>query len=92
MLVAPALKELHLEANTHNTTSIHALQTSFKPLCRYIHAFLPEAVSAKEPEWAAKLSELVQRCTSIKALYISRWMEAECQKSLSGHDVVLRVQ
>ncbi len=91
-LVAPALEEVHLEADTDNMTSIDAVQTSCVPLCRYIHALLPEAVSAKEPEWATKLSKLVQKCTRIESLYISRWMEEECQKSLIGQDVVLHVQ
>ena len=91
MLVAPALEELHLKASTSNTTSIDALQTSSHPLCRYIHALLPTAVSAKEPEWATNLSKLVQKCTRIESLYISRWMEEECKKSLSDQDVVLHI-
>ena len=92
MLVAPALEELHLEASASNTTSIDALQTSSHPLCRYIHALLPSAVSAEEPEWATNLSKLVQKCTRIESLYISRWMEEECKKSLSDQDVVLHIQ
>ena len=93
MLVAPALEELHLKkANTDNMTSIAALQSSFNSLCRYIHAFLPKAVAAEEPEWAQKLSKLVQECTRIKSLYISRWMEEECKKFLIGQDVVVHVQ
>src|SRR5258706_15158421 len=92
VLVAPALEELHLMANTHNTTPIDSLQTLFNPLCRYIHALLPEDVSATEPEWATNLSKLVQKCTRIESLYISRWMEEECKKSLSGQDVILHVQ
>ena len=91
-LVAPALEELHLNANAHNLTSIDALQTSFNPLCQYVHALLPNAVSAKEPDWAAQLSRVVQRCTRIRSLHISRWMEEECKKFISGQDVVLHVQ
>jgi len=91
-LVAPALEELHLEANADNITSINALQTSFHPHCLYIHALLPRAVSAKERAWAANLSRLVQKCTRINSLYISRWMEGECKEFLSGQDVVLHVQ
>ena len=91
-LAAPALEELHLEANANDTTSIDALQTSFDPLCLYVHALLPEAVSAREPEWATNLSKLVQRCTRITSLHISRWMEEECEIFLSGQDVVLHVQ
>ena len=92
MLVAPALEVLHLEANADNITSINSLQVSFNPLCRYIHALLPKAVSSKEPEWATKLSKLVQKCTRIESLSISRWMEEECKKILNGQDVVLHVQ
>ena len=91
-LVAPALEELHLKANADNVTSIDSLQHLFKPLCWHIHALLPEAVSAKEPKWATKLSNLVQMCTRIKSLYISRWMEEECKKSLGPQVVVLHVQ
>ncbi len=91
-ILAPALDKLHLEASTDNTTPIDALQTSFTSPCRYIHALLPEAVSAEEPEWATNLSKLVHKCTRIRSLYISRWMEEECKKFLSGQDVVLHVQ
>ena len=90
-LVAPALEELHLKANSDNVTSIDSLQNLFEPLCWFIHALLPEAISAKEPKWATKLSNLVQKCTRIKSLYISRWMEEECKKYLSPQ-VVLHVQ
>ena len=91
-LVAPDLEELHLEANTDNFTSTSALRTSFHPLCRDIHALLPEAVSTSEPEWATNLSNLVQKCTRLKSLYISRWMEEQCNEFMSGQDVVLHVQ
>ena len=83
-LVAPALEELHLTANAHNITSIDALQTSFNPLCQYIHALLPMAVSAEEPEWATNLSKLVQKCTRIRSLRIYRWMEEEYKKFMSS--------
>ncbi len=91
-LVTPALEELHLKSNADNITSIGALQTSFNPLCQHIHALLPKAVSAEEPEWAINLSKLVQKCTGIRSIHISRWMEEECKKYMSSHDVVLHVQ
>ena len=92
-LVVPALEELHLKTNADNETPIYALQTSFNPIfCQYIYALLPEAVSAKEPEWATNISKLTKKCTRIKSLYISRWMEEECGISTSGQDVVLHVQ
>ena len=91
-LVAPALEELHLEANADNDTSIHALQDSFNPLCRCIHAHLPRTVSYKEPEWAINLSKLVQKCTRVESLYISRWMEEQFMECLGGQNVVLHVQ
>ena len=93
MLVTPALKELHLEANAHHFTSISSLLYLMIPLCQHIHALLPEAVSAKEPEWATNLSKLVQKCTKIKSLHISRWMKEECKKFLRGdEDIFLQVQ
>ena len=92
-LIAPALKELHLEANAEHFTSIDSLKNSFNPLCERIYALLPEAVSAKEPEWATNLSKLVQKCTRIKSLDISRWMEGECKKFMIGQDgILLHVQ
>ena len=91
-LVAPALEELHLKANAHNITSIDALQISSNPLCQYIHVLLPMAVSAQEPEWATNLSKLVQRGNRIRSLHISRWMEGECKKFISGQGIVLYVQ
>jgi hypothetical protein len=87
-LVAPALEELHLKSNTEHFTSIDSLQNSFNPFCWYIYALLPKAVSAKEPEWATNLSKLVQKCTRIKSLYLSKWMEEECKNILSDHKVV----
>jgi hypothetical protein len=91
-LIAPALKELHLKANAEHFTSIASLQNSFRPFCQYIHALLPEAVSAEETEWARNFSKLVKKCARIKSLYISKWMEEECMKILSGSEVVLHVQ
>ena len=91
-LVAPALEEVRITANAHNRTSIDTLQTSFNPLCLDIHALLPRAVATEEPEWAVNLSKLVQKCTRIRSVYISRWMEEECRKFMSGQQAVLRVE
>ena len=91
-LVAPALEELHIKANARNFTSIYPLQTSFNPLCQYLLALLPEAVSSAEPEWATNLSRLVQKCTRIRSLHISRWMEEECKIFMSSQDVILHIQ
>ena len=91
-LVTPDLKELHLEANAYYFTSLDSLEYLLDPHCQHIHALLPEAVAA-EREWATNLSKLVQRCTRIKSLYISQWMEGECKEFMSGYDnVVLHVQ
>lgn len=90
--VAPALQELHLNANAEHFTSIAALNNSFEPLCQYIYALLPQAVSTKEPDWAINLSEMVQYSTRSEALYVSKWMEEECKRFISGLDVVLHVQ
>ena len=92
-LAAPALEELHLFADYSNYTPIDALQISFNPLCRSIYALFPKTVSAQEPEWATKLSKLVEKCTMIESLHISRWMEKEYKKSMStGEVVILHVQ
>jgi len=92
-LVAPALKDLHIKANVEHITPIDALQHLSEPHCQYIHALLPKGVSAMEPEWATNLSNLVQKCTRIKSLYISKWMEKKCKKFLRGRDdVILHVQ
>ena len=90
--MAPALRELHLRANAEHFTSIAALNNSFEPLCQYIYALLPEAVSTEEPDWAINLLEMVQYSTRIKALYVSKWMEEECKRFISGLDVVLHIQ
>jgi hypothetical protein len=93
-LVAPALEELHIKENIQHFTPIDSLQKSFfEPHCQHIYALLPKAVSAKEREWATNLSKLVQKCTRINSLYISKWMKEECEKFISGgDDVVLHVQ
>ena len=91
-LVAPALKELHTKANADHLTSIYALE-SFEPHCQHLYALLPKPVSAKEPEWATNLSRLVQKCTRITSLYISKWMEEECRRFMNGRsNAVLHVQ
>jgi hypothetical protein len=92
-LVAPALKELHIKANAKHLTSMYGLRHSFEPHCQHLHAVLPSAVSTAEPEWATDLLMLVQKCTKIRTLYISKWMEKKCKKFMSNHDdVVLHVQ
>jgi len=92
-LVAPALKDMHIKADVAHLTPIDALQHFSEPHCQYIHALLPMGVSAEEPEWATNLSNIVQKCTRIKSLYISKWMEKKCKKFLRGrNDVVLHVQ
>jgi len=92
MLVAPTLKELHLKANDKHLTSLDSLQNSFEPLCQYIYALLPEAVRGTEPRWATNLSWLVDNCTRIRALYVSKWMEEEWQRLMPRRNVVLHVQ
>jgi hypothetical protein len=91
-LVTPALKGLHLKANAEHFTSLAALQDLSKPFCQYIHAPFPEAVSTTEPGWATYLSRFVKKCIRIKVLYISKWMEEECKKFMSGSGHVLCVQ
>ena len=91
-LAAPALEELHLLADYSDGTSIDALQTSFNPLCRSIYALFPKTVSAQEPEWATKLSKLVQKCTRIESVHISGWMEKEYKKFASNQVVGFHVQ
>jgi hypothetical protein len=86
-LVAPALEELHTKENIHHITSIDSLQESFfEPHCQHLYALLPMAVSAKDPEWATNLSRLVQKCTRVNSLYISKWMKKECKKFISGRN------
>jgi hypothetical protein len=90
-LVAPALEELHIKANTKHLTSISVMSYSFEPLCHHLYAHLPEAIPAEEPHWAATLTKLVGRCTRLETLYISKWMEEKCQKSIDRSKVVLHV-
>ena len=92
-LVAPALKELHIKTNAQHVTSIYELRHLFEPHCQHIYAVLPKAISSGQPAWATYLSDLVEKCTRIKSLYVSKWMEEECEKFLSSrNDVVLHVQ
>jgi len=88
-LMAPALKELHIEANPLHRTSIYELKDLFEPHCQHIYALLPMAVSSGQPAWATYLSDLVQKCTRIKSLHISKWMENECKKFISLYKDVL---
>ena len=84
-LVAPGLKELHLEANATHYAPLYSLHYLHNPLCQHIHALLPEEVDTKEPDWAIKLSILVQLCTRTKSLDISRWMEEEFKRFMPGY-------
>jgi hypothetical protein len=90
-LVAPALEELYIKANTKHLTSISVMSYSFEPLCQHLYAHLPEAISAEEPHWATALTKLVERCSRLETLYISKWMEEECQKFIDRSKVVLHV-
>ena len=88
-LVAPALDELHIKANSLHRTSIATLWYYFEPLCQHLYAHLPEAVSAEEPHWAEAFTVFVEKCTRLKTLHISKWMEEECQKLFDHCDIVL---
>ena len=90
-LVAPALKELHIQGGAEDMESIEKLSRSFEPLCLHLHALLPERISRQNPKWATFFSELVQKCTRLEALYISKWMEEECKKFTDHSKVVLHV-
>ena len=74
-------------------TSIYGLSHLLEPHCQHIYALLPKAVSEKEPGWATDLFHLLRKCTRIKSLHISKWMEKGCEKKLSRRNsVVLHVQ
>ena len=90
-LVAPALQELHIKANTMHRTSIATLWYRFEPLCQHLYAHLPEAVSAEEPHWAAAFTLLVEKCTRLETLHISKWMEEGCQEFIGHNNVVLHI-
>jgi hypothetical protein len=89
--VAPALEELYINADSVGRTSIAALQSSLEPLCLHLDVLLPTYVSVKEPDWAANLSKLVQRCTWLQTLSISKWMEEEFKNYMDRSNVVLHV-
>ena len=90
-LVAPALEELHIQGNAQNMECIKELSSSFEPLCLHLHALLPERISFHDPMWATSLSKLVQKCTRLEVVYISKWMEEECTKFTDHSTVVLHV-
>jgi len=90
-LVAPALEALHIEANNKGHTSTAVLRDSFSCLCLHLYALLPEPVTRTEPQWATNLSTLVQKCTRVETLFVSKWMEEECITLLDGSNVILHV-
>jgi len=90
-LVAPALEALHIEADDTGQTSTAVLRDSFSCLCLHLYALLPEPVTRTEPQWATNFSSFVQKCTKIKTLFVSKWMEEECMILLDGSNVVLHV-
>ena len=85
-IVAPALQELHIKGDAENFTSIGALSRASGLSFSHLYALLPEAVSMREPKWAIRLSQLVQGCTKLETLHISKWMEAKCKKSINIKD------
>jgi len=89
--VAPALDALHIEANDMGRTSTAVLRDSFSCLCLHLYALLPEPVTRTEPQWATNLSTLVQKCTRVETLFVSKWMEEECITLLDGSNVILHV-
>jgi hypothetical protein len=48
-------------------------------VCIFMHSFL-KRISLRDPMWATSFSKLVQKCTRLEALYISKWMEEEMQE------------
>ena len=88
-LVATALEELHITANTINCTSIDSLSYALEPFCQHLYAQIPQAVSAEEAHWAAAFTALVEKCFRLKTLHISKWMERECQKFIGHCDIVV---
>ena len=85
-VVAPALQELHIKGGVENFTPIAALSRASRLSFSHLYALLPEVVSMGEPEWAIDLSRLVQGCTKLETLHISKWMEAECKKFINIED------
>lgn len=90
-LTTLVLEELHIEANIYGNTSIVPLLDSPTPRCLRLYALLPKAVLVKEQQWATNLLKLVQRCTRLEDLYVSRWMEGKCRKLMNGSGVTLCV-
>ena len=90
-LMAPALEELHIQGNAQDMESIEELSNSFEPLCLRLHSLLPERISRRNPMWATFFLKLVQKCTRLEALYISKWMEEECKIFKDHSTVVLHV-
>jgi hypothetical protein len=90
-LVAPALEKLHIQENVGDWEPIEALSSSLEPLCLHLHALLSESISRRNPMWATPFSKLVQKCTRLEALYVSKWMEEECKKFTDPSNVVLHV-
>ena len=82
--LAPALKELHIEANYSGNTAMDAPWDRFELRCLRLYVILPETVRAKEPLWVASLSWVVRQCTRLKTVYISKWMEEECKYFMVG--------
>ena len=90
-IVAPALEKLMIIADHLNLTSIDELLISFEPLCLRLVAFLPEGISVIDPMWATSFSKLVEKCTRLEELSISKWMEEECKKFIDHSKVALHV-
>ena len=76
-IVAPALEELNISESYFNLTSIDELLISFEPLCLHLIALLSEGISVVDPIWATPLSKLVEKCSRLEELHISKWMEEE---------------
>ena len=64
-VVAPALEELHIEANSLHMTSIDELLFSFELICPHLYALLPEGTSVANPMWPTSFSKLVEKCTRL---------------------------
>jgi len=79
-LEAPALEGLYVEADYGGYTSIMTLHDHYPHFhCSKLYALLPPITATVDRQWSGRLEALANKCSRLEVVYVSGWMEAECE-------------
>ena len=83
-LVAPSLRELRIEDDSHGCTSFPQVHTLIPPSCHQIHARFSPMVKVEDPSWLWDIESLLAKAPQINILRVSEWVQRELEDLLHG--------